>query len=158
MTTTKFKINLIPQMTVEIFGSDQLPDPLLLKSIPQKTKYELKKLGNALNEELKTALTEMKELRDKFSEDFDEKDKDGLPVLDKDGKPVQKKRIKKEHEEEFLKAARDIEDMEVEIQHYDFTERDFIDSSTGGVVSSKSYYNLLDRVIYEKQESAAEVV
>lgn len=138
MTVTKFKAQFLQQFLQEIFGSAEQQEPLLTKNLSQKTKFHLKRLGNSLQTEYKQLIEAVKELYDKYSEEYD-----------KDGKPA--KRIKEEHKEDFAREAGELDELEISITHDDFIERDFIDKSTGEVVGGKTYFNLIDLLVFEKE-------
>lgn len=143
MTSTKFKVSIFEQIIIEIFGSQdgKIHDPILLKNISQKTKFHLRKLGEALQKEMKLIREQLKEIYDKY---FDE-------VVGEDGKKARK--IKEGmSEEDFVKEANELESIEVEIPHHDFQEDDFIDKVTGDIIAGKIYYNLLDKLIYEIED------
>jgi len=141
MATTKFKAQYLSQYIQEIFGSPEQQEPLLTKNLSQKTKFHLKRLGNSLQAEYKQLIEQVRELYDKYSEEYEGEDK----------KP--KKRIKEEFKEQFTKEVEELDDVEVPITHDDFIERDFIDKSTGDIVGGKVYFNLLDILIFEKQDA-----
>lgn len=150
MTTTKFQTKLLTQYVAEIFGNDNIKDPLLVKPISQKTKFQLKKLGNDLHAEYIAAMKQVNEIRNQLSEEYEEP----LPPESKpDAVPTKGTRIKEDKKAEFLKLVGEIEEMEVEVSHADFTERDFFDQTTGDMVASRTYYNIIDVLIYEKQEA-----
>lgn len=138
MTTTQFPVALINSYIVEILGNAQYKNPLLLKNLSQKTKYNLKKLGDILREEQKNVYAQVMDLRTKYSEKI--KTPEGKDELE----------IKEEFKEQFLKEATELENMKIPIIHYPFVEADFIDKSTGDVVGAEGiYYNIIDILIYE---------
>lgn len=142
MTITKFKAALLENLLIELFGSkeEKFHDPLLLKNISQKTKFHLRKLGEAIQKEEKAVKEQLREIYTKFYED-----------VDVEG--VKTRKLKEGMvQEDFIKEATEIEQLEVEIQHHDFQEDDFIDKTTNSVVGGKIYYNLLDRLIYEIED------
>lgn len=154
-TNTKFQVRYLPQYATEIFGNQEFSEPLLTKNLSQKVKYQLKKLGSAIQEEYKQAVQQLKELYDKYSEEV----LDEIPIESPLESVVEKSRpsktqIKAEFREQFKKEAQEIEDIEVEIPHTVFTEKDFIDHSTGAVVSGNTYFNIVDKLVYEKLELA----
>lgn len=152
MTKTKFEAKFLNQFIVELFGNQDVRDPLLLKDISQKVKYHLKKLGNAMQAEHKALIAQLQELYDKYSEevpvDSTAEDRDPNAPL------PSKRRIKEEFKEKFIKETSELEDLEIELEHYSFTEKDFIDHSTGDVVGGTTYFNLIDKLVYEKEEKA----
>lgn len=151
MTTTKFKTKFLQQYALEIFGNREFPEPLLNKNLSQKIKFHLKKLGNALQVEQKQALEQVQELFNKYSEEVPEQEAventESAEVVNVQQKP--QKRVKDEFREQFLREAQEIEDIDVSIQHEDFTEKDFIDRETGEIVGGEVYYNLLELLILE---------
>jgi len=152
MTTTKFKTKFLQQYALEIFGNREFSEPLLNKNLSQKIKFHLKKLGNALQVEQKQALEQVQELFNKYSEEVPEQEAventESAEVVSKVQQAPQK-RVKDEFREQFLREAQEIEDIDVSIQHEDFTEKDFIDRETGEIVGGEVYYNLLELLILE---------
>ena len=151
-TSTKFQVKFLPQYISEIFGNQEFKDPLLTKNLSQKVKYQLKKLGNSLQEEYKQAVEHLKELFEKYSETTPpENVSDGIAE-----KSIPTKKIKPEFTEQFREESKEIEEMEVEIHHTVFVERDFVDQSTGEVVGGNIYWNIIDKLVYEKSEKEKE--
>jgi hypothetical protein len=144
MTTSKFKVKLLETYLIELFGNQKVTEPLLRKNLSQKVKFQLKKLGILMEEEHKLASTQLRELFDKYSKE--EKGEPNMPP---------KRVLKDEFKEQFETEAREIEEMDVEISHYDFSERDFIDQSTGEIVAGNIYYNVLDIIFFEKEVATA---
>jgi predicted aconitase len=148
--TTKFKVKFLSQYLSEIFGSNDVSDPLLIKNLSQKTKFNLKKLGASLQDEHKLALDQVKELFNEHSEE--------IPLEPGEERTTPKKRIKESSKEEFPRAVKEIEDMYVEIEHAEFVEKDFLDRSTGEIIAGTTYYNLIDILLrWEPQEQLEEV-
>lgn len=154
MTTSKFQVKFINQYIVELFGNQDVREPILVKDISQKVKYHLKKLGNTLQEEYKTVIAQLQEMFDKYSEEVTEAPEEN--VAGGTRVPGPKKRIKEEFKEQFLKESSELEDMEIEVSHYSFTERDFIDHSTGDVVGGNIYFNLIDLLVFSKEDESQE--
>ena len=126
----KVKNNMSTQYLIEIFGNQEFKDNLLWKSIPQKTKYFLRVLGDKLSEQEKEFSKKMLSLRETFFED-------GV--------------VKEESKEEFETLGMEIMNEEKEYELFDFEESDFVDSKTNKVVGGENiYYNLIDKLIYEK--------
>mgnify|MGYP006921441066 CR=1 FL=1 len=126
----KVKNNMSTQYLIEIFGNQEFKDNLLWKSIPQKTKYFLRVLGDKLLEQEKEFSKKMLSLRETFFED-------GV--------------VKEESKEEFETLGMEIMNEEKEYEVFDFEESDFVDSKTNKVVGGENiYYNLIDKLIYEK--------
>lgn len=141
MTTTQFPVALMNSYIIEIMGGGQYKNPLLLENLSQKTKFNLRKLGDALKVEHKLAYKQLMDLREKYS-DSAKNDKGEIELT-----------VKEEFKEQFVKEASEIEEMKIPILHYPFEEKDFIDKSTGEVVgTSGTYYNIIDILIYEKSE------
>lgn len=139
MTTTNFKAKFLEQYLIELLGSkDGTVHPLLTKPLNQKTKYNLKKLSEELRKEMTNVKDQVKEIYDKYSEEY----------IDEAGTKM--RRIKKEHEEEAAKEFVELEDMDVPIVHYPFVEKDFIDKETGEVVADETYYNIIDELVFNK--------
>lgn len=154
---TKFKAKFLNVYLVEIFGSEDMTEPLLQKNLSQKTKFQLKKLGASLQKEYKSVLTEIQELFNTHSEEVQEEEL----VLEEVGEEVPvrtlpstpKKRVKEENKEQFLKEALELEEMLVDIEHSEFTEKDFIDRNTGDIVGGSQYYNIIDILLgWDKSE------
>jgi len=126
----KVKNNMSTQYLIEIFGNQEFKDNLLWKPIPQKTKYFLRVLGDKLLEQEKEFSKKMLSLRETFFED-------GV--------------VKEESKEEFETLGMEIMNEEKEYEVFDFEESDFVDSKTNKVVGGENiYYNLIDKLIYEK--------
>lgn len=154
-TSTKFQVRYLPQYVTEIFGNQEFRDPLLTKNLSQKVKYRLKKLGNSLQEEYRQAVEQLKELFEKYSEEVAASD---VVADDINTKPENSKRqIKPEFKEQFQKEAQEIEEMEVEIPHSEFVERDFIDQSTGDIVGGNTYWNIIDMLVFSKEDDEKSV-
>lgn len=147
MATTKLPVKFLDQYLVELFGNEKVSHPILLTSISQKTKYQLRKLGINIQEELKTLRAEAQAIQDKYSEE--------QPAPNSEAAPV--KKIPEDKQEAYNQEMAELEAMEIPFDHYDFTEKDFIDRETGDIVASNTYFNLLDKLIFEKQESTLEV-
>jgi len=59
--------------------------------------------------------------------------------------------VKEESKEEFETLGMEIMNEEKEYEVFDFEESDFVDSKTNKVVGGENiYYNLIDKLIYEK--------
>lgn len=148
--TTEFQIKYIGQYLAEIFGSEQIREPLLNKSISQKTKFQLKRLGLMLQKEYKVVLDQTQELFNKYSEEVDVPAKEGQ-------EPTKRKVIKEEFKETFMNEARELEDGVVTLTYDKFEDRDFIDKTTGDIVAGNTYYNIIDILLWEvKEEATAE--
>jgi hypothetical protein len=147
--TSKFKAQFLNVYISEIFGNKEMQEPLLLKNISQKTKFGLKKLGTALQVEYKAIMEKLQEMFNEYSEEVVSPLKeDAAP----DAVPETRKVVKEEFREQFLKETKELEDLDIEVSHQDFEEKDFIDKSTGDIVASNNYYNLLDILVFEKEE------
>jgi hypothetical protein len=135
----------------EIFGG-QNTEALLLKNLSQKTKFHLKKLGNTLVETQKDLAAQAKELVDQYiTEDVQVKDKEGVLVFNEDGSPKMDKVVPEDKKEEWEKKITELNNMIVPIQCFSYVEDDFVDVETKKVVSSKTYYNLLDLILYSEE-------
>ncbi len=154
--TTKFKVKFLPQYLHEIFGNPEFQNPLLTQNLSQKTKFALKKLGNSLQEEYKQVLDQLRELYKGYSEEVPDESTEVTSSEEETVKQAPKKepatRVKEEFKEQFLKESLEIENMDVEIDHPELTERDFFDRSTGEVIGSTNYYNVIDILLYERDE------
>lgn len=127
----KVQNQLLSQYLIEIFGNKDVKENLLAKSIPQKTKFNLKLLGNILVEKEKEFFTKLTALRETYAPN---------------GEPEESTK------EEFEKLGRTLFEEEIEVKCYNFTEDDFIDSKTNKVVGSEGiYFNLIDKLVYEKE-------
>lgn len=140
MKTIKLKTKYLENYLVEIFGSDRVQDPLLLKNISQKTKFNLKKLGNSIQIEYRQVVDHIKELFDEYHEEY-------IP----EGESTPKKRIKEGLSEEFNTKLKELDEVVVEIQTVEFTEKDFTDVVTKEIVAGSVYYNILDVLLWEEQ-------
>ncbi len=142
MIVTKFKAALLSNLLVELFGSsdEKFHDPLLLKNLSQKTKFHLRKLGESIQKEDKAIKDSLRELYDKYYD---------VPV-NKEGEKPQRELKEGMKVEDFIKEATELEQMDIEISHYDFQEDDFIDKSTNDIVGGKIYYNIIDLTIFAK--------
>lgn len=147
---TKFQARYLESYIVEIFGRQDVKDPLLLKNLSQRTKFKLKKLGNSLQEEYKAVREHLQQLFEKYAieEEIGQPElpfepTEALQEASKKQKSTQK-RIPEDKKEEFLKEAAELEDMLVEIEHQPFEEKDFIDKDTNEIVAGQIYYNLVD--------------
>lgn len=148
--TTEFQIKYIGQYLAEIFGNEQIREPLLNKSISQKTKFQLKRLGLMLQKEYKVVLEQTQELFNKYSEEVEVPTKEGQ-------EPTKRKVIKEEFKETFMKEAGELEDGVVTLTYDKFEDRDFIDKNTGDIVAGNTYYNIIDILLWEvKEEATAE--
>lgn len=145
--TTEFQIKYVGQYLAEIFGSEQVKDPLLNKNISQRTKFQLKRLGLMLQKDYKEVLNQTQEIFNKYSEEKEVPQKEGEA-------PIKRKVIKEEFKETFMKEAGELEEGVVTLTHDKFEERDFIDKSTGDIVAGNTYYNVIDILLWEKQEEA----
>lgn len=128
----------------EIFGSDKV-EPLLLKNISQKTKFHLKKLGNQLIEEQKAVQEQVKSLVAEF---YTEE----IEVTQEDGTTKTDKIVPSDRKEEFEAKVMEINELELPLTVYNFTETDFIDHSTKEVVACNNYINLIDLLVYSDKE------
>lgn len=140
MKTIKLKTRYLDNYLVEIFGSDRVQDPLLLKNISQKTKFNLKKLGNSIQTEYRQVVDHIKELYDGYSEEY-------IP----EGETTPKKRIKEGMTDEYNTKLKELDDVVIEIQTVEFTEKDFTDVITKEIVAGSIYYNILDVLLWEEQ-------
>jgi len=140
MKTVKLKTKYLDNYLVEIFGSDRVQDPLLLKNISQKTKFHLKKLGNAIQTEYRQVIDQIKELYDEYHEEY-------IP----EGETTPKKKIKEGMEEEFRKKLNELDEIDIEVQTVEFTEKDFTDVVTKDVVAGSIYYNILDILLWDEK-------
>jgi len=138
MTTTTFLAGALNVYLGEIFGSNENKHPLLFMNLSQKTKYNLRKLGESLKKEQKTVIDQLIEIRKNYIE-----------TVVEDDKKVEKVIVGKE--DEFMKVTKELEVVEIQIEHPDFQEKDFIDKTTGEIVGSELYYNIIDKLIYEKE-------
>lgn len=157
---TKFQAKFLESYIVEIFGRQDVKDPLLLKNLSQRTKFNLKKLGNALQEEYKAVRGHLQELFDKYAveeevpaEQLELPLEGPIETPKKAVKPVAKK-IPDDKREEFLKEASELEEMLVEVEHAEFKESDFIDKETGDIVAGSIYYNVIDLLLWDREDSA----
>lgn len=165
---TKFSAKYLESYIVEIFGRQDVKDPLLLKNLSQKTKFKLKKLGNALQSEYKDIRAHLQELFEKYAtEEEMPVEQLELPLEGQEKKASSgkaQKRIPEDKKEAFLKEAGELENMLIEIEHAPFEEKDFIDKETGDIVAGGIYYNCIELVLGWEQaeepkltESAAEL-
>lgn len=140
MTTTQFPALLLNSYIVEIMGSEKHKNPLLLRNLSQKTKFNLRKLAEALKVEQKAINTQVMDLRTKYSDKT------------KDEKGQEQLVVREAETELFIKEVQEIEDMKISVAHYPFEEKDFIDKSTGEVVGAEGlYFNIIDILIFDKE-------
>ncbi len=141
MTETKFPAKLLESCVIEIFGSSEHKGALLLKPLSQRTKFHLRKLGEQLNKEQVLIKKQLQELHKEYAtEDFVD-----------EATQKEHKRIPEDKREEFIAKARELEELEIPLMHYDFQEKDFVDGSTNDIVAGDIYYNIIDLLIFNKQ-------
>ncbi len=147
----KVKVKDIQTFLQEIFGTKDM-EPLLLKNISQKTKFHLKKLGNVLIEEQKAIQEQVKTIASEYyTEEVEMKDENGGTFKNEDGTPKVNKVVPADKKEAFEKAVIEINELEVPIQTFSFSEEDFIDNETKKVVATTNYCNIIDVLIYNTE-------
>lgn len=140
MKETKFPAALLNSYVIEIFGSGEHKNPLIMKNLSQKTKYNLKKLGEQFHKEDTQLKNQVMEIRKELSDEVEE---NGVKMY----------QLKEGNMEEFKKKIAELELMTIPLLHYDFKEEDFIDKATGDVVGGENiYYNIIDILIYAIDE------
>lgn len=139
MKETKFPASMLRSYTIEIFGSQEHKQPLILKNLSQKTKFHLRRLGEEFHKKEKEVIDQVVALRGEYFDDVED-----------DGK--KSKRIKEGKEDEFKQKLGEIDGIEIPILHYEFSEADFIDRDTKEVVGSENiYFNIIDKLIYDTE-------
>lgn len=140
MKETKFPALMLNSYVIEIFGSGEHKNPLIMKNLSQKTKFHLKKLGEQFHKEDKALKDQVMDIRKELSDEVEE-----------DGKKFYQ--LKEENKDEFKKRISELEAIVIPLLHYEFTEADFIDKKTGDVVGGEDiYYNIIDILIYSIEE------